>query len=107
MKDSALKLPFNWCNMIVDNEQLKPYISQQADLIPLHVWNKQTVRKGKIQLRGKTPLQGDWTTTNKNPDRALALAKKGHNVGYRLGEHDLVIDIDHRNFKAEIGRAHV
>ena len=86
--------------MIVDREQLAPYIKQGADLIPLHVWNKQTVRKGKVQLRGKTPLQGDWTTTNKNPDRALTLAKKGHNVGYRLGEHDLVIDIDHRNFKA-------
>jgi len=99
LKDSALKLPFNWCNMIVDNEQLKPYVEQGVDLIPLHVWNKQTVRKGKIQLRGKTPLQGDWTTTDKNTDRALALAKKGHNVGYRLGECDLVIDIDQRNFK--------
>lgn len=86
--------------MIVDRTQIKPYIDAEADLIPLHVWNKQTIRKGKVQKRGKTPIDGDWTSTDKDIKRTLGLANKGHNIGYRLNEEDLVIDIDHRNFKA-------
>jgi len=85
--------------MIVDRNQLKPYLNVDSDLIPLHVWNKQTIRKGKVQKRGKTPIDGDWTTTSKNTQRTLELSKKGHNIGYRLGAEDLIIDIDHRNFK--------
>ena len=85
--------------MIVNKEQLKPYVRQRSDLIPLHVWNKQTVdKKGKVQKRGKTPLQPDWTKTPKNTERTLELAKKSYNVGYRIGDEDLIIDIDHRNF---------
>ena len=85
--------------MIVDIDQLGPYIKQDADLIPLHFWNKQTRRKGKVQERGKSPLQGDWPNTPKNLKRTIELAKKGHNVGYRLSETDLIIDVDPRNFK--------
>jgi len=86
--------------MIVDKEQLRPYIDQNADLIPLHVWNKQTTdKKGKVQKRGKTPLRADWTQSPKNTKQTLELAKKSYNVGYRIGDEDLIIDIDHRNFK--------
>lgn len=85
--------------MIVDRDQLKPYIKQDADLIPLHIWNKQTIRKGKTQERGKSPLQGDWPNTPKDLKGTLKLAEKGYNVGYRLGDTDLIIDVDPRNFK--------
>jgi len=85
--------------MIVDMEQLKPYINKDADLIPLHFWNKQTVRKGKAQVRGKSPLQGDWPNTPKNIKGTLKLAERGQNVGYRLGATDFIIDVDPRNFK--------
>ena len=85
--------------MIVDRDQLKPYIKQDADLIPLHVWNKQTRRKGKVQERGKSPLFGDWPNTPKDLKGTIKLAEKGHNVGYRLGGNDFIIDVDPRNFK--------
>ncbi len=85
--------------MIVDRDQLQPYLDDDADIIALHVWNKQTIRKGKTQLRGKTPFQGDWPSLPKNIKATLELAKKGHNVGYRLGDRDLIIDVDPRNFK--------
>lgn len=89
-------------------EELKPYIAAKSDLIPLHVWNKKTARivpttgEKKIIDRGKTPIDLNWTKAeNKNIDRALEYAKKGHNVGYRLGPHDLVIDVDPKNFSKD------
>jgi len=85
--------------MIVKQEQLKPYIDAKADLIPLHIWNKQTTdKKGKIHKRGKTPLLPEWTKIHKDIDKVLELVNKSHNVGYRLSDTDLVVDIDHRNF---------
>lgn len=86
--------------MIVKIEQLNPYLAADADLIPLHIWNKQTIRKGKVQERGKSPLYGDWPNSPKNIKDTLAKANKGYNVGYRLGAEDLVIDVDPRNFVA-------
>lgn len=85
--------------MIVIKEQLQPYLDADADLIPLHVFNKQTIRKGKTQIRGKTPIYGNWTKRDKNVKETLLKAKEGHNVGYRLGATDLIIDVDPRNFK--------
>lgn len=85
--------------MIVNNEQLKPYLDGDADLIPLNIWNKQTKdKKGKVQQRGKTPLYPNWTKSEKDVKKTLELIKKSFNVGYRIGEDDLIIDIDHRNF---------
>lgn len=84
--------------MIVKKEELKPYLEVKSDLIPLHIWNKQTKRKGKTQQRGKTPLYGSWTKTPYNPELALEKAKKDHNVGYRLGPTDIIVDCDPRNY---------
>lgn len=85
--------------MIVDKSSLSPYVEQRADLIPLHVWNKQIKnKKGTIVERGKTPLDNNWTRTEKNLKRTIEKAKKGFNVGYRIGEQDLIIDVDPRNF---------
>ena len=86
--------------MIVNMEQLKPYINGEADLIPLNIWNKQTIGKNKkVVLRGKTPLDNNWTKIPKDNDRTLLMLKKGYNVGYRIPEDILVIDVDPRNFK--------
>lgn len=85
--------------MIVNKEQLKPYLNIGADLIPLNIWNKQTTdKKGKVQARGKTPLYPNWTKSEKNVKKTLELIEKSYNVGYRLNTMDLIIDIDHRNF---------
>jgi len=86
--------------MIVDKEQLNPYLEQDSDLITLNVWNKQTTdKKGKVQVRGKTPLYPNWTNSEKNINKTLKMADKSFNVGYRLGPHDLIIDVDERNYK--------
>jgi len=86
--------------MIVNKEQLKPYIDAGADLIPLNIWNKQTRdKKGNVVIRGKTPLRSNWTKTDKDVDKTLKLAEKGFNVGFRISDTDLIVDIDHRNFK--------
>lgn len=85
--------------MIVNKEQLKPYIDVGADLIPLNIWNKQTTdKKGKVTKRGKTPLFANWTKADKDIKATLELAKKSHNIGYRLNTMDFIIDVDHRNF---------
>ena len=86
--------------MIVNKEQLNPYLEQDADLIVLNVWNKQTTdKKGRVQVRGKTPLYPDWTKSKKNISKALKMADKSFNVGYRLSDTDLIIDVDERNYK--------
>lgn len=83
--------------MIVNKSMVKPYLDGDADLIPLHVWNKVVTRKGKQQERGKTPLMGDWTKLPKNVKQALEKAKDGYNLGVRLNETDIVVDVDPRN----------
>lgn len=87
--------------MNIIREQLKQYLDCDSDLIPLHIWNKQTNRKGKIQQRGKTPLYGKWMSRDKNVAETLKLADKGYNVGYRLSTTDLIIDVDPRNFEED------
>jgi len=88
--------------MIVNEEQLKPYLDGDADLIPLNIWNKQTTdKKGKVQQRGKTPLYPDWTKSKGNISKVLELIKKSYNVGYRIPDDEIIIDIDHRNFGDE------
>ena len=84
--------------MIVMKSELDPYLDGDADLIPLHIWNKQTVKKGKIIKRGKTPIYGDWTIRPKDVQDTLNQAEQGRNVGYRLSETDLIVDVDPRNF---------
>jgi len=89
--------------MIVDIKQLGAYLRQDADLIPLNVWNKQTTdKRGRVIKRGKTPLYPNWTTSEKNTAQTLELIKKSYNVGYRLGNTDLIIDVDERNYKDNV-----
>lgn len=85
--------------MTVKMDQLLPYKKVKADLIPLHIWNKQTNIKGKIVQRGKTPIYSNWTKRPKNIPETLEKIKQGYNVGYRIGDDDLIIDVDKRNFK--------
>ena len=83
---------------MVKEEQLDPYLRKGMDLIPLHVWNKQIRdRKGKMILRGKTPLYNDWTKRPEDSQHAIEKSKKGFNVGFRIPRNILVIDVDPRN----------
>ncbi len=76
-------------------EALPTYKSIGADIIPINTWNKMI--KGKE--RGKTPIHNDWTTRNYKKGQVDKWANSGYNLGYRIGEHELVVDLDPRNYK--------
>ena len=68
-------------------------------LIPYNLWNKKT----KGVPRGKTPRDLNWDSKKYNEADVIAEFNSGNcNIGYRLGERDLVIDIDPRNAKKSI-----
>lgn len=47
---------------------------------------------------GKAPVGKNWTTTKPlTLDQAVAKRLDGHNIGYRIGKEELVIDIDPKN----------
>lgn len=84
---------------MINEEQLKPYLKVDADLITLNVWNKITRKKnGEPIERGKTPLFGNWTKRPKDTPQTIKKTQEGYNAGYRIGEEDLIIDVDPRNF---------
>lgn len=77
---------------------LEFYKKHGMSLIPLHVYNK----KIKGNNRGKTPIHLDWTTKSYPAESYDKWVAKGLNVGYRLNEKELVVDLDPRNYVDEI-----
>lgn len=76
-------------------KEFKKYWKAGYDLIPLHKYNK-IDRHGKE--RGKSPRDNLWRKKKYDRDDILRAAKKGCNVGVRLRDEDLIIDVDPRNF---------
>lgn len=68
-----------------------------GQLIPLHPWNK--LKKGKP--RGKTPIHYEWTTKDYKEDPS-SWADDGYNIGYRIPEGEIIIDLDPRNYDLDI-----
>lgn len=87
--------------MSVNVDELTAYFNVGADLIPLHPWNKQKVNKqGKVVELGKTPLEKGWRDKRKyKKEEILKYANSVNNVGYRIGDNDLVIDVDPRRYE--------
>ena len=57
-----------------------------------------TARSGKPVLLGKSPVERRWTTIPAGSERdAVEWLGTGHNVGVRLRDRDLVVDVDPRN----------
>jgi P4 family phage/plasmid primase-like protien len=83
--------------MSYDKNQLSVYLERNADLIPIHTWNKQI--KGKV--RGKTPLHSDWTTKQYPSGKHNSWIESGFNLGYRIPANELIVDMDPRNYKGE------
>lgn len=75
--------------------ELKEYRAARYQLIPLFRFTK-VDQDGK--LRGKSPINKDWRKTPHEYADIIEHAKKGKNVGVRLKEDDLVLDVDPRNF---------
>ena len=86
--------------MTYNKQELEHYGNHDCELIPLHPWNKQI--KGK--LRGKTPLHNEWTTTQykQKSSAYIEWANSGYNIGYRISEKEVIVDLDPRNYKEDI-----
>lgn len=64
------------------------------ELIPLYPWNK--MKAGKE--RGKTPVHNEWTVRPYKKIEVAGWIKKGLNLGIRIKENQLVVDLDPRNY---------
>jgi P4 family phage/plasmid primase-like protien len=86
--------------MSYNNKNLNPYIDLSVDLIPLHPWNK--LIKG--DERGKTPRDREWNsaTYTQNKKTYLEWSNSGYNIGYRIPEDQLIVDLDPRNYEEGI-----
>lgn len=49
------------------------------------------------RAHGKRPLHSDWPNRKYTKKEIIRYAEKGFNIGYRIGDRQLVIDIDPRN----------
>lgn len=77
------------------SEDLRPLIDAGYELIPLHCFDHVDQRG---RQRGKSPAHDDWTQRNYAGFDAIAHMDGGGNVGVRLRDDDLVVDVDTRNF---------
>lgn len=82
--------------MTYKKDQIKQYLGFKCELIPLHVWNKQI----KGDERGKTPIHSEWTAKVYAQDETAYLKwiDSGYNIGYRISENELIVDLDPRNY---------
>ena len=83
--------------MSYNKNDISYYSELGSSLIPLFPWNKQI--KGKE--RGKTPIDSEWNTRVYSSESATYFKwiDQGFNIGFRLGEHDLIVDLDPRNYE--------
>jgi hypothetical protein len=79
-----------------DKSALVPYTEGGfiAKLIPLHPWDK---IDNMDRERGKSPRDGNWRNTEYGLTAITEAMGLGFNIGVRLSEHDLVVDMDPRN----------
>lgn len=84
--------------MSFDINQLGFYKKLKAELIPLHIWNKII----KDDERGKTPTDKDWLHEQykQTEKQYKAWAEKG-NIGYRIKENEIIVDLDPRNYNGK------
>ena len=87
-------------------EQQIEYLSHMAKiysklgmrLVPLGSWDKwRTLQNGKEIPLGKSPCVEDWRNTKFSSAYIQNHIAKGKNVGFLLGDKDLVVDVDPRN----------
>ena len=85
--------------MKTDSKSLKPYLEAEWNIIPLCRYDKQSLIKGRLVARGKSPMQKEWRTLKYSPTKVAKHLANGNNVGVRLTLMQLVVDVDPRNFK--------
>ena len=73
------------------------YSDFSRELFPLC---KETNASGKslpVNQQGKQPLHKHWRTRSYSRSELLEYVGRGHNLGWKLGPDDIVIDVDPRN----------
>jgi P4 family phage/plasmid primase-like protien len=78
-------------------EALAFFTENQMDLIPLKRWNTKTTKNNKHIQMGKSPRDNNWRHKNYGQDEIKTAVEKGYNIGWRLCEEDLVLDVDPKN----------
>ena len=74
------------------------YPSDTFGLIPLHMPSDKGKRFGRVVELGKAPVHANWTTRPYDSDQGRKAAlDSGRNVGVRLTDAQLVVDIHPRN----------
>lgn len=86
----------------INRKALEAYDPAEFTLIPLHRHDETRTKKGVSRKVGKAPLDFNWTTRDYDSRKTLARClKENRNVGVRLTEEQLAIDVDPRNGGAE------
>ena len=81
----------------------RSYARSGWQAIPLHRPDDTSKDKaGRTRKDGKRPIHPNWTARTYDADAVIALcAKQGRNMGIRLSDRQLVVDVDPRNGGAE------
>lgn len=79
-------------------KDLKPYEEAGWTLIPLHRYDAVDTYRGKPRKRGKSPQHANWTRRLYDQKSIRPHMADGGNVGVRLTQAQLVIDVDPRHF---------
>jgi len=80
-----------------DARQLEPLLEAGYQLIPLHTYDHVD---GRGRSRGKSPLDfRGWTTNDYDSLAQVSHMESGKNVGVRLTESDVILDVDPKNFE--------
>lgn len=83
-------------NMRPRTADMRAYLEAGLQLIPLHRWDAKDQRG---RDRGKTPRDGAWQAREYDSRAVAELANRdGINVGVRLPDSIMVLDVDPRNF---------
>lgn len=84
----------------IDTAPMRLAAEAGLQLIPLHRWDACSADKsGTPRQDGKRPADSDWTRKTYVNEKVIERAERGGlNVGVRLTEQQLVIDVDPRNF---------
>ncbi len=79
---------------IIDRQQIEPFLKSEMPLIPIHRWDS---KDSNGKERGKAPRDKSWPVKEYTREAIDKWIRKGGNVGVRLRDIDIVIDVDPKN----------
>lgn len=87
---------------VFKEENLGFYGEKVDQLIPLNRWD---FRDNRDRERGKSPRDNDWRTKGYSSAALTSAIEAGCNLGFRLTDRDLVVDMDPRNMDRSLDEA--